>query len=663
MSLQGVLFPPASDWRPRPLSDLPQDWSAFSRVGLDTETCDPDLKTLGPGVRRGAYLAGYSLSFPGWGSVYQPLRHLGGDNVENPDAALDYLRHNLATYQGDLVGAHLGYDLDFLAQADVNAPQARIRDVLVAEPLIDELQMSYSLDSVLARRGLPLKDEALLSLAAREYGLKNVKKELWKLPGRFVGPYAEADADRPLLLLEAQEREIEKYDLGRVWQLECEVLPILVRMTRRGVRVNLDKVDRIDRWSQAQELMAWGELQRHSGRSVRVGDAMKAEVVAHALEPLGVQIPLTATRKPSITKLWLEAQKHPAFDAVRRARKMSQLRTTFVASVRDHQVRGRIHCTFNQVAMEDDSGSEEGVRGVRYGRLSCQDPNLQQQPARDEEIGPMWRDIYEPEEGGLWCSPDFSQQEPRGALHFALASGPSRLGRALAGRRPDLAAQMGLRAYRSAEEAVRRYREDPKADAHTMFVLMVEGDDYLGDPGFKHRRTILKNTYLGICYGMGGPRLCREVGLPTQLIERHGRTVEVAGPEGQALMDRVDERVPYVRATAKAVEAVAAGRGYIITVGGRHLHFPKDAHGNYDFTHKAFNRAIQGTAADQVKRAMVEVDRMGYYMQLQVHDELPGTVGSPEEGLRVGRAMEECFPLLVPSRVDVEMGPSWGRAK
>jgi DNA polymerase I-like protein with 3'-5' exonuclease and polymerase domains len=415
---------------------------------------------------------------------------------------VEYLRYQAARYTNDIVGARLSYDLDYLAQMGVDFPCATFKDVQVAEPLLDELQRSYSLAAILERYGLEPKDETLLRQAADQFKL-DPKNDLWRLPARYVGPYAEADAALPLQLLERQEPELERQGLLKAWKLECEVLPVLVRMRRRGVRIDFDNLDRMDRWSRAEETMAWGELQRLTGVAVAVGDAMKAEVVAATLKAIGIQTPITAnTKRPSITKEWLESLEHPAGKVIRRARKMSQLRTTFINSIRAHEVKGRVHCTFNQTVSQDDDGDPSGAA---YGRLSCVDPNLQQQPARDPEIGPAWRATYLPDEGGQWGQLDYSQQEPGLALHFAVASGPTWIGEA---------------AHRSALEAAQRKREDPSMDYHTMFTAMVHGDHVLtlpkGSKELKALRDPAKNTFLGIVYGMGGPKLCRTLGYPTK---------------------------------------------------------------------------------------------------------------------------------------------------
>src|SRR6478736_472016 len=204
--LQGTLFAPESAWRPPNLADLPQDWNAYDRVAIDCETCDPTLKKLGPGVRRGSYVTGVALGFGMQEGYYLPVRHLGGDNMDDPEQVWAYLRYQAKHFRGEVVGAKISYDIDFLAQAGVEfGPDVLFRDVQVAEPLINELHKSYSLNSCLARHDLPLKDESLLREAASAYRI-DPKAEMWKLPARYVGAYAEGDVTLPLQLLRRQEQ-------------------------------------------------------------------------------------------------------------------------------------------------------------------------------------------------------------------------------------------------------------------------------------------------------------------------------------------------------------------------------------------------------------------------------------------------------------------------
>jgi DNA polymerase I-like protein with 3'-5' exonuclease and polymerase domains len=649
--LQMPLFEPESDWRPPTMGDLPS-WAEAKRLCIDCETRDTHLKELGIGVRRGGYITGVSFSIEDGPTHYLPVRHEGGDNLP-VEAVFGYLREQARLFKGDLVGAHLAYDLDYLWEEGVEFPNVRFyRDIQVADPLINELHNSYSLQSIAERRGLPGKDEDKLREAARAFGV-DPKNGMWRLPARFVGRYAEADTAQPLLILRRQEREIDEKDLWDIWNLESQVLPVLVRMRRRGVRVNMDKLAGIEEWSLAQEAEALARVQHESGIRVAVGDVWKAGAIAPALEAIGIQLGTTSTGQPQIDKDVLSGIDHPVAKALGWARKVNKLRTTFAASVRRYEVNGRIHCTFNQIAVDDGTGG--GIKGARYGRLSCVDPNLQQQPSRDE-FAARWRSIYEPEEGSLWATNDYSQQEPRWTTHFA--------------------AVMDLEKARQAAQA---YHDDPLLDNHTFMAELT------GLP-----RKYAKNVYLGLCYGEGGAKLSHDLGLPTRWAlagkwsmgrreieyfatqqeafnarrEREsGYVFEAAGEEAQGVLDAFDERAPFIRQLAKKAEETAKKRGYVTTIGGRRLHFPQRNDGSYDWCHKALNRIIQGSSADQTKEALVALDREGRFIQLQVHDEIDCSVASVEEGKAIGHTMRTVRLAEVPFKVDTEIGPSWGEAK
>jgi DNA polymerase I-like protein with 3'-5' exonuclease and polymerase domains len=229
------LFAPTSTWTPPAMDTLP-DWSKAKRISIDVETRDDNLKALGIGTRRGGYIAGYAFAIEDGPRHYLPVRHQGGDNLD-ADQVRRYLQAQAKVYKGDLVGAHLSYDMEHLEYDGItfDRDDVKWRDVQVAEPLIDELQMHYSLKALLERYGLPGKDEEVLRQAARDYSV-DPKSGMWKLPARFVGAYGEADVDRPLRLLRKQERKIENDDLWNIWNLETDVLPVLVRMRMRGVR-------------------------------------------------------------------------------------------------------------------------------------------------------------------------------------------------------------------------------------------------------------------------------------------------------------------------------------------------------------------------------------------------------------------------------------------
>jgi len=673
-ALQLGFFTPEAKWSHPSMSDLPS-WKNAKRIAIDAETRDPSLSNgLGPGAVRDGYTVGWAFAIDGGPKHYLPFRHEGGDNLPT-EQVLRYLREQIKHFEGEFVGANLAYDVDYgYSDGFEWNPNAKFRDIQIADPLIYELHMNYSLKAIGERYGIHSKDETTLLEAARSFGL-DPKKGLWRLPARYVGEYGEQDVASPLEILRAQEKIIEQRNLREIWDLESDVLPVLVRMRRRGVRIDFDRLEQIEIWAENQEREALRLIKDQTGVSIGFGDVWKAGALAPALEAIGMRLSKTSTGAPQIDKSLLSGAKHPVASAVLRARKVNKIRTTFAASIRKYAINGRIHCSFHQIAREDEDGDQ---KGVRYGRLSAADPNMQQQPSpdRDPEIAGEWRKIFIPEEGAIWGCNDYSQQEPRWTTHFA--------------------AVMDLP---KAREAALRYQNDPNTDNHDMMTRLIHGDTQVdawlseNSPNYKVNRGYSKNIFLGLCYGEGEAKLCHDIGLPTrwavitgwgenrrvELFEyRHeamsarmkagkGFVKEVAGPEGREILDNFNSEVPYVSELAKAATKRAESVGFVRTIFGRQLNFERRDDGTYDFTHKALNRIIQGSSADQTKLAIVELDRAGYFIQLQVHDETDGSFGSVDEVKAAGSIMRDCVldrcKPWVPFKVDTECGPSWGEVK
>ena len=664
--MQLPLFAPTSDWRPPNLDDLPQSWAGVRRIGIDTETCDPQIKQMGCGVRRDGFMVGVSIAFEDGPSYYLPFAHAETEDNLPKEKVLAYLRHGAKTFDGELVGAKLDYDLDYLWDSEIFFPQVEFyRDVQIADPLIYELHFQYSLQKISERWDLPGKDEELLRQAAKAYGV-DPKGGMWRMPARFVGQYAEVDAERPLQLLQRQERKLYDDDLTGIWDLESKVLPVLVKMRQRGVRIDADKLEKVEQWSLEQEIEALNFVSRETGWKLSPDDTWKSEALGPALRAAGIPLEKTSKGTDSIRAEQLALSDNPVAKKVVWARKVNKLRTTFAASIRRYWIDGRIHCTFNQIAAETEGGDQ---KGVRYGRLSCRDPNLQQQPSRDS-FAQDWRRIFLPEQGDLWCSDDYSQQEPRWTT--------------------TIAAMMN---FEGARDAAKAYRDDPTMDNHdfmTNLVFQITAEDTEKDVWNKKRKQA-KAIYLGLCYGEGGAKLCDDMGLPTRWAVRPRRGAvmffesrndaldwraeneggfmwRAAGVEGQNIIDKFNDRAPYIGKLAKKAKEMAEKRGWVKTIGGRKLHFPLGDDNSYDWTHKALNRIIQGTSADQMKRAIVEIDREGFHLMLQVHDEVALSVQNEKQGQEVGEIMSNALRIPekdrklaeVPFKVDVEIGESWG---
>lgn len=643
------MFPPETKWEPPSLDSLPE-WAEAERVAIDVETRDPYLMDLGIGVRREGYIVGISFAIEDGPSHYLPIRHQGGDNLDE-DQVLSYLRDQAASFRGEIVGANLSYDIDYLLEEGIQFHPRYFRDVQIAAPLINELEYSYSLAKISERLGLPGKDETVLREAAQAYGV-DPKGGLWQLPARYVGAYAEGDVTLPLQILRRQERLLSEQSLWDIFNLESKVLPVLVKMRRRGVLIDQDKLTQIEEWSVKEETEALKIVQTQSGVQLGLDKVFNARHVAAVLKAVDIHVGSTTTGQPNVDKEMLVAAKHPVASAILRARKVNKLRTTFAKSVRRYMTNGRIHTTFLQISSVTEGGSQ---KGARYGRLSSVDLNVQQQPSRDEWAA-MWRAIYIPEPGSLWACCDYALQEPRWTTHWAA----------------KLKLPMAL-------ETVDRFRNDPLFDCH-QFMADLTG----------WARKEAKMIFLGLCYGEGGAKLCGQLGLPTRWALSIGKERKIiyyehkkdalkesnnheikfmwlaAGEEGQKILTKFDEYMPFVNILAMKAKKAVQKQGYITTVGGRRLHFRRDEEtGKYEGIHKALNRLVQGSSADQTKAAMVLVDKEvpDFFMQLQIHDELDGSVTEPSIAHKVSDLMCDSMSALLPFKVDVEIGPSWGEIK
>jgi len=693
-------------------ADLP-DWSKFDRIGLDTETRDPYLKKLGPSVRRGGYMVGISFATPDGQSYYLPIRHEGGGN-EDPEKVIAYLKHQAKYFRGDIIGTNLPYDLDYLAEEGVFFAPRFFRDISISGPLLLEPEMVrmadpenlerafwtekvqlMSLSAQAQRAGLGGKDEGDLQAWAESVGL-NAKSDMWRAPASRVEQYARIDASLPMAIMEQHEIEIDRQGLREVFDLESRLLPVLLKMRRRGVRVDLSKMDMIEARACQLEHVAMREVTRLSGVELTNQDTNNSQALSMALAADGVNIPKTkggrhkttgkpTGGKPSVTGPWLRGLGSPLADAILQAKKWNKIRTTFCESIKNHAIEHgadnvRVHCTFNQLRQQQDNGE---IGGAEFGRLSSSNPNLQQQPARDPEIGPLWRSIYLPDEGGQWACLDFSSQEPRMITHYAELMANSAQTRFPPKIRWDKSTRDSARA------AAEACRTDPNWDNHSMMAGFIFGDEYsaddyrAGSKKAKGLRNSSKTIFLGKCYGMGGGKLCRGLDLPTRWMVRDPnkrgwhvvpsnspegsalkklgmRPFEMAGEEGQKILDKFAAGVPYVAALTKLVQH-AAQDGFIRTLSGRKRRFPRNpSTGEIEDAHKALNGLVQGSAGDQTKMAMVQADEAGIRLQLQVHDELDLTIWNDSEAQDLEHIMVTSVKLNVPSRTDIEVGPTWG---
>ena len=618
MQRQVSLFTPEVDWSPP--SSLP-DLSGYSEVAIDLETYDPLLMSHGPSwaFTDAGYITGIAIATKDF-SMYFPIQHEGGGNLDK-GLVLKWMAKQMS-YENDKVFHNSLYDMGWLKRYNIKV-NGTIHDTMFAAPLIDENQYSYSLNNLGEKYCGETKDETLLSQAAEAYGL-NPKSEMYRLPAKYVGPYGEQDAALTLKLWGVFKELIKVENVSKIYDLETSLIPILLDMRYKGVPVDLDVAETVGKKLKKEEDQILTSVYKEFGVKP---DLWAAQSVATVFDRAGLSYPRTPkTNAPSFSGDWLEAHDHKLANNIVRARKLNKARTTFIDKmILEHSVAGRIHGELHP--LRSDRG------GTVTGRFSSSNPNLQQVPARNEDIGPLIRSIFVPEKDHYWGCFDYSQQEPRLTVHYASAT-----------------------EQEGAEEAVDAYR-NRNADFHQVVADMANIS-----------RKEAKIINLGLSYGMGKDKLVKQLDLSMQ--------------EAELLFDTYHKRVPFIKGLRDQCARLGANRGYITTIAGRKCRFnlyePRNdrqpaypyekAVSEYGsqvkraYTYKAMNRLIQGSAADMTKQAMIELYKEGILPHTQVHDELDISVTDPDQCELIMQVMADCTPLCVPNKVDAEIGKSWGQA-
>jgi len=620
-----------TDWRPPRPADLPRKLDG--PIAVDLETNDRGLSSgcgRGWAWPDGGYVVGYAISTRGF-KAYLPIAHAGGGNIEPADAVRDWLNEILSDPKQPKIFANAQYDIGW-ARRDGVEIAGPIIDVQWAEALLDEHRLKYSLESIARDRLGVGKDESLLREAAAAYGV-DPKSGMWQLPARYVGPYAEADADLTRRVWEEQVGEIIDEGLKPIFDLEHSLLPLYLDMTARGVRIDVDAAERLrDRLAkEAAAIMV--EVSTRTG--VRLESPWNTADIARAFDTESIPYGRTPkSNKPSITRAGMEAIDHWLPRSILAARAKDKLAGTFVNNViLGHLRGGRVHGEIHPLK------SVEG--GTVSGRLSMSNPNLQFIPVRTPE-GKEIRRLFLPEPGERWASLDFSQQEPRLTVHFAALT------------------QVDGRPLPGAIEARDRYRNDPDMSYHE-FASEITGLPY----------SQAKTLNLAIIYGRGIASTAAELG--------------IGKDEAQRMFDKHHKEMPFARALAEVCQRAAGRRGEIRSLLGRKSRFPFWEPAAWDDRddrslrreaaerawpgkrlvrsriHKALNSLIQPSAADQTKAAMKAVwdAGLGGRIMVQVHDELCCSVPDDASAREIAGLMKNAIALEVPSKVDIEISDRW----
>lgn len=585
------------------------DLSKAEQIAFDIETYDPNLIALGPGVYRGdGKILGVAIS-DGVFSEYYNIGHYDC-GTEERIKNIAYLREVLGNDVPKL-GQSIMYDIDWLENGEHHIKiNGKLGSIEIAEALLDETQLEYNLD-FMGQKYLNIgKEKTEIDKFCTANSLKgDSRKWLWKMPWQLVRKYGIMDVVLPIRIFDIQRKRLIAQDLLELFEMESELVRVLVLMRKTGTRIdgakrdsNGLKVQNIIEKSEFELFSLFGEFNYNSSMQV-----------AAILDSQKISYPLTLLGHPKIDAFFYKRYKDtvPLLKQLFEIRQARHHLDTFImgSHVKFVGPDGLMHPQFFNMR-NDNLGA---LKGTRSGRLSGANPNLQQQPSKgvDEFWGQLCREDFIPFDNCWWGKIDYSQIEYRFMAHFATGEG---------------------------SEALRAaYNTNPKQDYH-QFIMDLTG----------LKRRYAKNLNFGVAFGMGA----------VHMADLFGWELDYA----YEILNIYHARAPYIKATITAVEQVAKRRGYIRTFLNRrsHLTDPNKAYTMYC-------RLVQGSAADLMKKAMVTCYHDGIfdtlYLHATVHDELDVSVPKTKIGIdafkEMQHIMESCLTIKVPIKAEAEIGPNW----
>ncbi len=655
---QMPLITPDSNWTPP--TELP-DLHGVTEIALDTETVDHGInRGRGPGwPTRDGHIAGVGVAWRTGSEmqrIYVPVAH--------PDTQ-NFPKESVARWVSDItrdrrvVMFNAGYDIGWLA-SDMRVPVPPvIDDASCAAFLVDENRDDLSLDGVCQWQGVQGKDLKALREAAAAYGFesKRAVANIGRLPARYAAAYGAQDPVSTLEVMDALRPHLKKQELLDAYRTEMRLIPLTHAMRRRGIRIDIDRAVEFQGRLRLRMQVALNKLEGHlNNKRVGLDDVRSHLWLVRTFEEEGVP---TGTRgdKATFERDWMRRSEHWLPRLCAEARQCADMAEKFVGTyLLDFATNGRIHASVNQWLYEEG--------GTRSHRLSYADPPLQQAPSRGEsfdgwpltaENAVEFRSCFLPEEGELWFSPDYSQQEYRHIVADAEAMG-----------------------YERADVAAQKYRDVKKADFHTIVAELTGLDRYFA-----------KQCNFAKVFGAG--------------VDKFAQMMDKPREKAAEVMAAYDRELPFVKQLSSRCQVAADQRGYIRMFDGARAHFDQwEVYLKYEergrafeeghrinacsreealdrqqidghpwrggrlkraMTHKAMNRRIQGNAARQMKLAMATCWDENLVPLLQMHDELSFSLTDPEAGKRIEEIMRTVYTCTVPFLVDAEWGTTWGDAK
>lgn len=643
--------------------------SAEKTISLDLETSDPSIgKGLGSGARRGGKILGIGVAVKDreW---YFPIGHKdfkSDELIGMDEPAKNLPLSSVISWLRDLpvqvVGANILYDLDY-TQYENYIPKV-CHDIQFAAALLNEEQKSYSLDTLAELELGERKKDDKLKKWCEDRGLKGKPQEHIELmPVSLVAEYcAKGDCRQTYDIFEKQVPRLREEGLMRVYDLERSLIPVLLKMKRTGVRIDLKKHEALREKYLIFESASVEKLLNKFDIHTNENGTVTNEEILRVYKKLDLPYILSDKGNASFDKYELLKHGGELGALIVEHRHIKKMQSTYIDGITKHMIDGRVHPEFNPLRSD--------LYGTRIGRFSSSNPNLQQIPRADDEDaeqGDLIRSMFIPEDGMEWAKLDFSQMEMMLGIHFACGDG--------------------------AEKIRERVRQNPKMDIYCLIASIFYGRKIEKKTS---ERDIFKTQSLGKLYNMSAEKLGRNMGMITlpenkavvraywdkvfasrksswdSKLEDGWSAVEMDDYpyleqylSAWKVANKIDKEFPWMKATSKAAQAAAEKNGYVRTILGRKRRLSKEA------AYKAFQAIDSGTGADIMKSAMLKIFDDGIMdvipCHITCHDELDFSFERSKAGIDAIREakniMETIIPLKVKLNVEATTGASWGEAK
>ena len=680
------------------------DLKGIDTVAIDIETYDPNLKTKGSGAIKGdGFITGVAVA-TGKDTVYFPLNH-SDTTVEGEELEEFWNQINKKLLQNENITKvfhNAIYDVCWLQAVTGKKIKGRIVDTMIAASVIDENRFKYSLDNL----SKDYLDDSKYKYDLQEKTFtwsngmqKDPMSNMHKLPSKVVKEYAKQDVNLTLRLWELFDKKLdevlyikkikdkngkvheEKKTCRKIFELETRLFPCLVEMKENGVRIDTQKLESLGEKLKFRRDNLLNIIKKHTGVTLQLWAANSIKNLLRN-EKITNYEKTPKSGMPKLPKDYLKTHSNRFLRMVSKAREADKAVNTFIEGLKGYIHNGRIHADINQIR------SDQG--GTVTGRFSMSNPNLQQIPAKGY-MGKKMRELFIPEDGHKWGSFDYSQQEPRIVVHYAIKHKLS-----------------------ETKELGDKFNNN-KADFHKIVAEMANIP-----------REQAKTINLGLFYGMGKGKLQQELHLDKA--------------QAKKLFDTYHEKVPFVKELSDNLIYFAKDNKLIFTLEDRFCRFDKyenvnkrwdnnerkfkewdpeakeiknkDGTISYQgewitprlltkeqadkefkklfnskskkkieehtekqreqyftnyftaaFTYKALNRLIQGSAADMTKKAMVLLYEKGIVPHIQIHDELCLSIDSEQKASIIKETMEKAIILLIPNKVNCKKGKNWGIIK